>query len=196
MMPDAGSVSTVGEFRRPRVLVVDEDAERTLRFAVWLAGHDVTRVHRGSDALDHLREVAADADVDVVVVARRLPDMSGGAVLSSIRDRGIGVRVAMVCGPDESPPVTAAEVDTVLRTPLSPTELAGAVTDLLTRHDRQRLWLELSSKRVRRNVRSIEHPDVEPLDADIEHLATEVEQQASRLDSVPGASMLAGDGSP
>lgn len=169
--------SAVDRSRRPRVLVVDGDADRARRFAVWLAGHDVTRVHRGDDALDTLRET----DVEVVVVARRLPDMSGAAVLSSVRDRGTDVRVAMVCDAGESPPVSAAEIDTVLRTPLAPRELAGAVTDLLTRRDRQRLWLELSSERVRRNVRSVERPDVDPLDVDSDRLAAAVDQLTRRL---------------
>lgn len=178
MVTQTDPASVVGEFRRPRVLVVDGDDERAHRFAVWLAGHDVTRAHRGDDALDHLREVA----VDVVVVARRLPDMSGAAVLSSVRDRELDARVAMVCGPDEAPPVTAAELDTVLRLPLAPGELAGAVTDLLTRRDRQRLWLELSSKRVRRNVLSVERPPTELADsAAFDRLVADIDRLDSRL---------------
>ncbi|MFB6171614.1 MAG: response regulator [Haloarculaceae archaeon] len=175
--PDPASV--VGEFRRPRVLVVDGDDARTERYAVWLAGHEVTRAHRGDEALDRLREVDADA----VVVSRRLPDMSGAAVVSSIRDRDLDVRVALICGPDESPPVMSAEVDAILQPPRTPADLAGAVTDLLTRRNRQQLWLELSSKRVRRNVRSVERrAHVDLPDVDLPEDATRIE---SRLHDPP-----------
>lgn len=192
MPTDTTSAFDAGDAGRPHVLVVDGDAERARRFAVWLAGHHVTCARRGGDALDHLRET--DTDVDVAVVARRLPDMSGAAVLSSVRDRGTDVRVALVCEAGESPPVTTAAVDAVLRAPLSPADLAGTVTDLLTRRDRQRLWLELSSKRVRRNVRSLEGADVEPLDVDVERLAAAVERQADRLSTAPGGPTLADGG--
>lgn len=190
MTTDSEPTSADVEHHRPRVLVVDGDVERSHRFAVWLAGHEVTCTHRGADALDYLRE----AEFEVVVVARRLPDMSGAAVLSSIRDRRMDVRVAMVLAPGDSLPVTSAELDTVLERPLSPAALAGAVTDLLTRRDRQRLWLELSSKRVRRNVRSFERTDVDPIDIDLDQLTAEIERQASRLAGLPGGASLITDG--
>lgn len=190
MTTDAEPPSMAVEYRRPRVLVIDGDAERSHRLAVWLAGHEVTTANRGADALDYLHE----AEFEVVVVARSLPDMSGAAVLSSIRDRRMDIRVAMVLNPGESPPVTSAELDTVLERPLSPAVVAGAVTDLLTRRDRQRLWLELSSKRVRRNVRSFERTDVDPLDADLDQLTAEIERRANRLSGLPGGSSLLTDG--
>jgi DNA-binding NtrC family response regulator len=167
MTSDTDDLLPPVEPRRPRVLLVDGDRERSLRHAVWLAGHEVTRCHRGKDALARL-----DPEPDVVVVARDLPYMSGAAVLSSIRDRDVDVRVALVCGPDETVPLTDADVDAVLREPLTADDLAGAVTRLLAQRDRQRLWLELSSKRVRRNVLSVEGSSegLERLERDIDRL--------------------------
>lgn len=168
MTADSDTLPTTVEPRRPRVLLVDGDHDRSLRHAVWLAGHEVTRCHRGVDALARLDQ----DDPDVVVVARWLPDMSGAAVLSTIRDRKLDCRVALVCEPGDSVPVTDADIDAVLRSPLDAGELAGAVTRLLARRDRQRLWLELSSKRVRRNVLSVEGAieRLERLERDLDRL--------------------------
>ncbi len=81
------------------VLVVDDDEEVLETYELWLAdGYDLRTATDGEEALARL-----DADVDVVLLDRLMPGMSGEEVLAEIRDRGIDCRVAMATAvePDE-----------------------------------------------------------------------------------------------
>jgi len=77
---------------RPTVLVVDDEEEVADVYALRLRGSYDTRVaYGGQEALD-----AVDEDVDVVLLDRRMPDISGDGVLDNIRAEELDCRVIMV----------------------------------------------------------------------------------------------------
>ena len=76
----------------PTVLVVADDPDAVALFEQYLADdHDVRVAATGEQALD-----LVDANTDVVLLARRLPDADGAAVLERIRSRPLDCRVALV----------------------------------------------------------------------------------------------------
>jgi len=83
----------------PVVLAVDDDEEVIETYELWLADeYELRTATSGEEALAHL-----DTDVDVVLLDRLMPGMSGEEVLAEIRERGIDCRVAMATAvePDE-----------------------------------------------------------------------------------------------
>jgi len=83
----------------PVVLAVDDDEEVIETYELWLADeYELRTAPSGEEALAHL-----DTDVDVVLLDRLMPGMSGEEVLAEIRERGIDCRVTMATAvePDE-----------------------------------------------------------------------------------------------
>jgi DNA-binding response OmpR family regulator len=79
------------------VLVVDDEKEVADGYALRLRdGYDTETAYGGREALEVLEEV----DVHVVLLDRRMPDVSGDDVLAEIRDRGIDCRVIMLTAID------------------------------------------------------------------------------------------------
>ncbi|WP_135304277.1 response regulator transcription factor [Haloarcula amylovorans] len=74
------------------ILVVDDETDVADAYAAQLRErYAVETAYSGESALD-----ALDESVDVVLLDRRMPGVSGDEVLSAIRERGLGTRVAMV----------------------------------------------------------------------------------------------------
>lgn len=131
--------------RLPVVLVVEDDQEMASLLEEWLAESYVVRLaHEGEEAMEVI-----DGEVDIVLLDRRLPRMSGDEVLRRIRERGLDCRVALITAVDIDIDVIEMDFDTYLRKPVSRADVRAAVEQLLTRSmydDRVRRYLELVSK--------------------------------------------------
>lgn len=76
----------------PLVLVVDNDPRIVSMHAGWLADqYRVERAYSGEEAIRKLTE-----DVDVVLLDRHMPGISGDEVLERIGEMGVDVRVVML----------------------------------------------------------------------------------------------------
>jgi CheY-like chemotaxis protein len=76
----------------PVVLAVDDDEKILETYEIWFgAEYDLRTATGGEEALDRL-----DGDVQVVLLDRLMPGLSGEEVLDRIREREIDSRVAMV----------------------------------------------------------------------------------------------------
>jgi len=81
---------TTGE--NPVVLVVDDDEKLLETYKMWLeADYDLRKAASGDEALDKL-----DEDVQVVLLDRLMPGLSGDEVLERIRESDRNCQVAMV----------------------------------------------------------------------------------------------------
>lgn len=76
------------------VLLVDDEQAITEVYESWLSEYELFVAHGGSEALS-LLERHAD-EIDIVFLDRKMPGMSGDAVLEAIRDREFDCRVAMI----------------------------------------------------------------------------------------------------
>lgn len=115
------------------VLVVDDEPSLVDLYRRWLDGdHDVRTATGGTEALDELT-----ADVDVVLLDRQMPGLSGDDVLDAIREREVDCRVAMVTATDPGLDVVDLPFDDYLTKPVSEAELRRAVQrlDALNEHE-------------------------------------------------------------
>jgi two-component system response regulator AdeR len=104
------------------VLVVDDEVELAELYGGWLDGeYDVRTAHSGGEAVDEL------PDSDVVLLDRRMPDLSGDEVLAIARDRDVDCRVAMVTAVTPEFDVIEMGFDDYLVKPVSRTELRETV---------------------------------------------------------------------
>jgi len=111
------------------VLVVDDEPNVADAYALWLSeDYDVRTATGGEEALAALED---DPDVDVVLLDRRMPELSGDEVLAVIRERGIGCRVAMVTAVDPDFDIADMDVDAYLTKPVGAEELRDVVEQLL-----------------------------------------------------------------
>ncbi|PSP52051.1 response regulator [Halobacteriales archaeon QH_1_68_42] len=129
----------------PAVLVVDDEAEVADVYALRLRGeYDVETAYGGAAALE-----TVDDSFDVVLLDRRMPDVSGDDVLPAIRDRGLDVRVIMITAVDPDFDIVEMPFDDYLCKPVEKRDLVGAIDQQLTatRYD-ERLteYLEVTSK--------------------------------------------------
>jgi DNA-binding response OmpR family regulator len=86
--------------RRPRILVVDDDAEITSTFEAILRseGYDVATASDGVAALALVRQ----ASFDLILLDLLLPGMDGWTILQHIREIAPGARV-VILGADVDP---------------------------------------------------------------------------------------------
>ena len=125
----------------PVVLIVEDEPDLADLYAAWLSGeYDVRTAYGGREALDEL-----DDDLDVVLLDRQMPGLSGDEVLVALRDRGINCKVAMVTAVEPDFDIVAMGFDDYLIKPVTREGLKETVTELLTRNEYDKGVQELFS---------------------------------------------------
>jgi DNA-binding NtrC family response regulator len=116
----------------PTVLVVDDEADVTEVYALWLQveDYDVRTATGGQEAIEQV-----DDDVDVVLLDRRMPDLSGDEVLARIRKEGYDVQVAMVTAVDPDFDLVEMDFEAYLTKPVMEGDLYDTVDKLLELRD-------------------------------------------------------------
>jgi DNA-binding response OmpR family regulator len=111
---------------RPVVLVVDDEEVTTEAVALWLGDdYEVLTAYSGEAALETL-----DGRVDVVLLDRHMPGLSGSETLERIRERDLGVRVAMLTAVDPELGVAEMPFDAYLVKPVDDGSLHETVDRL------------------------------------------------------------------
>lgn len=115
----------------PTVLVVEDEEDVADTYASVLSTeYDVETAYAGQEALSVL-----DDGVDVVLLDRRMPEMSGDEVLVRLRERDLDCRVVMVTAVDPDVDVVAMEFDDYLVKPVQADQLTAAVERMLARNE-------------------------------------------------------------
>lgn len=131
---------------RATVLVVDDDPQILDLYQSYLAeDFSVRTAMYGDEAIGQL-----DDSVDVILLDRRMPDLSGDEVLQAVRDQGYDCRVAMVTAVEPDFDLVDIGFDDYVVKPVTRDELIEVVELLLSRSaydDHIREWLSLLSKR-------------------------------------------------
>lgn len=116
---------------RATILIVDDEPSITDLYALRLEDeYDVRTAYSGSEALEKI-----DDDVGVVLLDRRMPDLSGDDVLAKIREDGIECRVAMVTAVDPDFDILDLGFDAYVVKPVSENDLKETVDTLLRRSE-------------------------------------------------------------
>ncbi|MFB6072353.1 MAG: response regulator [Halobacterium sp.] len=162
-----------------RVLVVDDDEALTDVYAAWLSGeYHVETATTGEVALNELGE-----DVDVVLLDRRMPGLSGEEVLDRIRRAEYDCRVAMVTGVRPSTDVVELGFDEYLIKPVDQDDLHDVVETLVDRSSYDDHLQELYSLMSKRALleSEAEDGDVE-LDDSYDELVDRIQELRGRIE--------------
>ena len=130
----------------PRVLIVEDETDLADLYAIYLSDvYDVQTANDGETALE-----LVDSETDVVLLDRRMPDMTGDEVLGEIRARGIDCRVAMITAVEPDLDIVEMQFDDYLVKPVTREDLHGLVEVLLRRagyDERAQEFFRLASKK-------------------------------------------------
>ena len=128
------------------VLVVEDERDLADMYVEWLTEHyDVRAAYDGESALDEL-----DDTVDVVLLDRLMPGVSGDDVLEEIEDRGLDPHVAMITAVEPDFDVLAMGFDDYLVKPVFAEDVRETVERLRSRSSydtRLQRYFSLVSKR-------------------------------------------------
>ena len=135
------------EANRPVVLIVDDEPQLAELFELWLRDSwDVRTAFDGETALE-----LVDDDVAIVLLDRRMPGLSGGEVLDSIRERGYDCQVVMITAVDPDFDIVEMGFDGYIVKPVSRHELREVVEKIYQQSDYDanvREYFGLISKKV------------------------------------------------
>lgn len=143
---------------RPTILVVDDEKPLADLYVTWLEDeYDVLVEYGGEPALETLSE----ARIDVVLLDRQMPDLSGDEVLVTLRDWGIDARVSMVSAARPDMDVVDLGFDDYLVKPVDRETLTATVDRLADMPSYDSVMRELSSLRIKRNILRVEHSEAQ-----------------------------------
>ncbi|GGN93295.1 MULTISPECIES: response regulator [Haloarcula] len=173
------------------VLVVDDEEEVADVYALRLRNQYETETAYGGEAA--LARV--DEDVDVVLLDRRMPDISGDDVLAEIRDRDISTRVIMITAVDPDFDIIDMPFDDYLCKPVDKSDLVAAIDQQLAARrydDRLAEYLEVTSKLAllegEKTPQTLEDSDgIESLERRVEELKSEMDEALSEFESIDTA---------
>jgi len=111
------------------MLIVEDEPDVAETYNLWLkSDYEVRIAPNGDEGLDKL-----DDDVNVVLLDRMMPGLSGDEVLERIRDRDLSCRVAMVTAVEPDFDILEMGFDAYLSKPIRSEELHETVEKLLER---------------------------------------------------------------
>ena len=111
------------------ILVVDDEQSVADGYALRLGSEydDVDTAYGGEETLEFL----SDDEVDVLLLDRRMPNMTGDEVLDGIRDRGHDCRVIMVTAVNPDFDIVDMPFDDYLQKPIEKENLFAAIEQQL-----------------------------------------------------------------
>jgi DNA-binding response OmpR family regulator len=125
----------------PVVLIVEDEPDVSETYRLWLEDdHQVRTAQNGDEGLSML-----DETVDVVLLDRMMPGLSGDEVLAHIREDELGCRVAMVTAVEPDFDILEMGFDAYLSKPVKSTRLVETVENLLARSEYDTLLQEYYS---------------------------------------------------
>jgi len=129
----------------PTILVVDDEPDVANAYAAQLEErYEVVTAYSGEGALDEL-----SPKIDIVLLDRRMPGVSGDDVLEQIREMELECRVAMVTAVDPDFDIIEMPFDDYVIKPVSRSDLFETIERLLTcsRYESQlQTYYSLTSK--------------------------------------------------
>ena len=178
----------------PLVLIAEDETDLADLYSTWLSEeYRVRTANGGAEALERL-----DEDVEVVLLDRRMPDISGDEVLEELRERGIDCRVVMVTAVEPDFDIVEMGFDDYLVKPVSRDALRETVSNLLLRSEYdsgvQKLFALSSKKALLEAEKSAidleDNEDYRELEAQIGELRTDLDRTLESVSEGTGLTAL------
>lgn len=163
----SGEISTV--------LVVEDDRDLADTYSAWLEPeYEVRTAYSGSDGLTWY-----DSAIDIVLLDRRIPDLSGTSIIQNMAKRSVDDQKAMLTSIEPGSELVDLPCDDYLTKPVTKTQLRDTVRELQMRSelddDLQRHFT-LTSK-----IAALENSNATETDAAIADLRREAERVRARI---------------
>lgn len=164
---------------RGTVLIVEDDQPLAAYYdEILSAFYDTRTAYDGYQGL-----VLYDDEVDVILLDRDLPEMSGIEVLERIRAVDTECRVAMLTGMDPDFDIISMPIDDYLTKPVTGDDLVDAVDTLLQLHAYDEELRELYQLcTIQASLRRSKSPDELAESDEYAHLIEEIDRQRKQLD--------------
>jgi DNA-binding response OmpR family regulator len=168
----------------PLVLVVEDESDLADLYAAWLQGsYRVRTAYGGHEALDNL-----DEEVDIILLDRRMPGLSGDEVLDAVRERGIDCQVAMVTAVEPDFDILSMGFDDYLVKPVSRDSLLETVESLGLRGEYDSGVQEMFALASKKALLEAEKTDSELEDSEeYQELEARLEELREELDTTVGS---------
>jgi DNA-binding response OmpR family regulator len=157
------------------VLVVDDELAEVYT-DILSTEYDVRSATGGEEALE-----TVDEDIDVVLLDRRMPDLSGDRVLSELRNRGLDCQVAMLTAVEPDCDIVDLPFDDYKLKPVSQDELVGLIETLIEKATYDSLsqrYFTLASKKAALEVAGNDENE------EYEELLDQLEEVRGEMDDV------------
>jgi DNA-binding response OmpR family regulator len=170
----------------PTVLIVEDEQHLADLYTDYLDDrYDVRTAYSGDEGLERLAE-----EIDVVLLDRRMPVVSGNEVLAGINERGLPCRVAMVTAVDPDFDIIEMGVDDYLVKPVTREDLSEVVDRLHKIAAYSEQLQALTTRKLKRNVLQVEKTAAEleanqryrELQSEIADIEERVDELADDLD--------------
>ncbi len=181
-LADWGKRHLAEEVGPPTVLVVDDDRRLADMHAEWLdTEYDVRVAYGGKEALK-----ALDDDVDLVVLDRRMPGLSGDELADWIGNNNVDCRIVMLTSRDPHTEIIDLEFDEYLTKPTDRSEMLEVVDTVLDRREYNVMIQEYLSLRSKQALLLAELP-YEDREENEEYgrLLTRIQELEAETDDVP-----------
>jgi DNA-binding response OmpR family regulator len=153
-----------------KVLIVDDEEELAHLYEKFLESeYDVVTATGGKEGLE-----TVDDSIDVVLLDRRMPEMSGDEVLAKLAERGIDIQIAMLTAVEPERDIVDLPFDEYKTKPVTRDELLALVRVLLERATYDKRSQEFFSLAVKKAT----------LEAVNEHGSEEYEDVVERLNEI------------
>ena len=166
------------------LVVEDEDHLAELYTEHLSERYEVRTAYGGMEAREML-----SADLEVVLLDRRMPVVSGNEVLAEIEERGLQCRIAMVTDEDPDFDIIDMGCDDYIVKPVTRDALLTVVDRLMKVTEYDERMEELTDKKLKRNVLQIEKSadeleessEFEQLERDIDTIEEDIQTLADDL---------------
>lgn len=152
----------MSEVERQTVLIIEDEQDVAETYAEFL--QDDYSVRIANNGLEGLSKL--DDTVDVVVLDRRMPGMSGGEVLTEIRESDVTCRVVMATAVNPDVDLLNMEFDEYLVKPITRASLRNAVERMFARktlenrlQEMVRMSTKLATLEMKLDVEQLEESD-------------------------------------
>ena len=172
--------------RNTKILVVEDDQSLAELYAEWLADRYVVETaYSGEEALE-----AFDATVDIVLLDRMMPGLSGGEILTRLRQHESNCQVVIVSAVTPDFDIVKMGFDAYLQKPVEADDLEDVISQMLTRgeynEDLQELFSLIERQSTLEAVMNADTLETSPKYQSLTDQITELEDKVERyLQNLP-----------
>ncbi|UPM43820.1 response regulator transcription factor [Halocatena salina] len=166
----------------PVVLIVEDESSLVDIYSHWLSGdYQIRSAESGTRALELI-----DDSVDIMVLDRLMPAMTGREVIKEVRKRELDCKIVMATAVESNFDLIEAGADAALTKPITKDELLSVVSQMLAHEDYRELEAEYFDLLAERSEllasATSSQEELSTLGSRIERLATRLEDRTQEMD--------------